>query len=144
MALKARLFSVALLLWSSGCASPHIGNLSDALRACNSGAHYAEMNDSGTIWRVLGVHNGPSGAHEGFLVHIPFRAPNGALTQGVSRAWKVEDNVDITGPIPLRRGDNVTLQGQLECDDNVIHWTHRDPRGRHIAGYIEVNGQRYQ
>jgi hypothetical protein len=85
-----------------------------------------------TVVRVLGIRNSYSGAHEGFLI---------AAQQ---RRIKVEDNVDITGPIPLRRGDAVSLLGQYECDDGVIHWTHRDPRGRHIAGYIEVNGQRYQ
>jgi hypothetical protein len=84
------------------------------------------------VTRVLGIRRSYSGAHEGFLI-----AANG-------QRIKIEDNVDITGPIVLRRGDAVSLLGQYECDDGVIHWTHHDPRGRHPAGYIEVNGQRYQ
>jgi hypothetical protein len=85
------------------------------------------------VARVLGERYGRSGEHEGFIVQ-----PDGG------RALRVEDNVNITGPIPLQRGDVVTLLGQLECDDDVIHWTHHDPRGRHISGYIEVNGKTYE
>jgi hypothetical protein len=81
---------------------------------------------------VLGERRTQGGDHEGFI----FAAEG--------RTYKVEDNVDITGPVPLRRGDAVALQGQFECDDYVIHWTHRDLRGRHPSGYIDVNGRRYQ
>lgn len=81
---------------------------------------------------MLGERSGEAGVHEGFIV-----AASGSR-------FKVEDNVDITGPIPLRRGEAVELQGQYECDDGVIHWTHRDPRGRHLAGYVKVDGHVYQ
>jgi hypothetical protein len=58
---------------------------------------------------------------------------------------RVEDNVDLTGPIPLAPGDAVTVRGEYEYDrrGGVIHWTHRDPRGRHPPGYVDVNGERY-
>jgi hypothetical protein len=124
---------VALTL--SGCAAAP-DNLTQAIATCNSGARYVEIRDSGIVYRILGERGSQSGVHEGFLIRFPYRA-NGAVT-------RVEDNVDITGPIPLRRGDQVTLQGQFECNDQVIHWTHHDPRGRHLAGYITVNGKTYQ
>jgi hypothetical protein len=72
------------------------------------------------------------GTHEGFIVSL------------AGRTYRVEDNVDITGPVPLRRGERIELQGQFECNDYVIHWTHRDPAGRHVAGYIEADGKTYQ
>ncbi len=120
----------ALLL--SSCAAPRFDTLTQALHACQSGARYDEIRERGDVVRVLGVRDSRSGMHEGFLVAI------------ASRTWRVEDNVDITGPIPLHRGEPIELQGQFECDDGVIHWTHRDPGGRHIAGYIEVDGRRYR
>jgi hypothetical protein len=84
------------------------------------------------VLRVLGERAGRTGEHEGFII-------------GVSQqTFKVEDNTDITGPIPLHRGDVVSLLGQLECDDDVIHWTHHDPRGRHPSGYIKLNGAVYE
>jgi len=80
--------------------------------------------------------------HEGFV--IAACPPNLAACDPSSPTFKVEDNVDITGPIPLHRGDAVSLLGQFECDDNVIHWTHRDPAGRHASGYLKVNGRMYE
>lgn len=137
MVLKARLFSVVVLLVASACASSGSAmNLASATASCEnnrSAAHHVEVYiPNARVVRVLGMRRSYSGDHEGFII---------AEQQ---QQIKVEDNVDITGPIALRPGDAVSLLGQYECDDNVIHWTHRDPRGRHIAGYIEVNGQRYQ
>lgn len=137
MALRGRRFSAILgALTLAGCASGSAMNAEQALSACandRSPAHHVEVYiPRATVTRVLGERYSSSGEHEGFLIAVN------------DRVFKVEDNAGITGPIPLRRGDAVSLLGQFECDDNVIHWTHHDPRGRHITGYIEVNGQRYQ
>lgn len=112
-------------------------NLHDALAVCasNSNTHAEVYIPSATVVRVLGERSGHSGVHEGFIVR--YGASN-------YRTLRVEDNVNITGPIPLRSGDTVSLLGQLECDDLVIHWTHHDPRGRHQTGYIKVNGNIYE
>lgn len=109
-------------------------NLSSALTTCaaNPDTHVEVYIPNATVVRVLGERYGRSGEHEGFVV----------LAQG--RTYRIEDNVNITGPIPLQRGDVVSLLGQLECDDNVIHWTHHDPRGHHLSGYIKVNGRLYE
>jgi hypothetical protein len=107
-------------------------DLTQAIDACNRGASHAEVRVSGIVTRVLGERESESGLHEGFIVSTG------------SRHLRVEDNADITGTIPLHRGDRIELQGQYECNDGVIHWTHHDPRGRHPSGYITVNGQTYQ
>ena len=88
--------------------------------------------------RVLGTQR----SHEGFLVLVNFAMPN--QYEHVLRAFRIEDNTDITGPIPLRRGEAIRFQGQFECNDDVIHWTHHDPAGRHIDGYIEADGKSYR
>jgi hypothetical protein len=137
MGLKAKSpFSLCLVLLASGCASAGAMNADQAVASCatnRSQYHHVEVYiPRANVVRVLGIRRSYSGAHEGFVI--------AASGQTIT----VEDNVDITGPIPLRRGDTVSLLGQYECDDGVIHWTHHDPRGRHPVGYIEVNGQRYQ
>ena len=123
-------FSAFLL---AGCQASSSG-LADAQRVCASGASHVEIHVVGTIARYLGTRNSESGEHEGFVV-----TPSGSNAQLV-----IEDNVNITGFIPLRRGDSVELQGQYECNDGVIHWTHHDPSGRHVMGYVNVNGRRFQ
>jgi hypothetical protein len=58
---------------------------------------------------------------------------------------RVEANVDFTGAFALRRGQTVEVRGEYEyyASGGVIHWTHRDPRGRHPDGYIQVDGHQY-
>ena len=123
-----------LILWLAACQSSAAGSLADAQRVCSSGATHTEIHVSGTVTRYLGTRDSQSGEHEAFLVR-----PTDANTM-----LQIEDNVNLTGFIPLRRGDAIELQGQYECNDGVIHWTHHDPSGRHVAGYVVVNGRRFQ
>ena len=123
---------------SSGASQSSGGTIAQALEACTRGAQHAEVQLQGTVVRVLGVRSGRSGAHEGFV--LAAQSPSSRSLPGI----RVEDNVDITGYIPMRRGDQLELQGQYECNDGVVHWTHRDPAGRHASGHITVNGRTYQ
>lgn len=120
-----------LLLALMGCAgAPE--TIEQAMASCARGASSVAVVASGTVAQLLGTYSSPTGQHEGFTLRSK------AMT------IRIEDNVSITGPIPLSKGEPVTLQGQYECNDGVIHWTHRDPRGRHIGGYIEAGGKIYR
>lgn len=101
-----------------------------------AGRSHVEVVADGTVTRVFGVQQGRSSPHEGFL----FR-----LASGCNTLVRVEANTDFTGPIPLAQGDRVTVKGEYEFYPlgGVIHWTHRDPRGRHEGGYIEAGGKLY-
>lgn len=123
----------------AGCGAPNNPHgLIDAIALCQNGAQHTEIMLDGTVQRVLGVRRGRSGRHEGFYLE-PIVPQSGRMP-----AVKVENNIDITGPVPLQRGDRVQLKGQYECNDGVVHWTHHDPSGRHDSGYLRVNGQIYQ
>jgi hypothetical protein len=97
-----------------------------------------EVTALGTVVKVLGIRSGRSGRHEGFLVHL-------SGNESHDLTIRVEDNVDLTGPIPLRSGDSVELRGEYIFDPRggILHYTHRDPRGRHPNGYVRVNGRTY-
>ena len=130
------------VLQLGACGSGSV-SIKDAPAACASrpSGHLEVYVPDARVVRVLGERYGRSGEHEGFIISAcPRMTP-------CTREWtylKVEDNVDITGPIPLQPGDVVSLLGQLECSDAVIHWTHHDPHGRHPSGYVKVNGRVYE
>jgi Protein of unknown function (DUF3465) len=138
--LRHRAPALALSLFALvACGSGH-GEQPDNAHVCAlyaSGSSDAEVVAQGTVLGVLGTRNGPSGNHEGFLLK---------LTQQCDLMLRVETNVDITGPVPLRAGQTVTVKGQFEDDASggVIHWTHHDPSGRHVAGYVLADGKYYE
>jgi hypothetical protein len=57
----------------------------------------------------------------------------------------VAHNLALASRVPLAEGDSVELQGVYEWNERggVIHWTHRDPEGRHAAGWIRHRGRLY-
>lgn len=127
----ARKLFPLLLAALTGCAgAPE--TIAQAMDSCARGASAVEVVASGTVAQLLGTSSSRTGEHEGFMLRSK------AMT------IRIEDNVGITGQIPLSKGEAVTLQGQYECNDGVIHWTHHDPRGRHVSGYIEAGGKIYR
>ena len=59
----------------------------------------------------------------------------------------VAHNIDLAPKLSvLKERDVVTFNGEYEWNSKggVLHWTHRDPRGRHVAGWLKHNGLMYQ
>src|SRR5262249_28749212 len=59
----------------------------------------------------------------------------------------VGHNTDLAGRVEdLRRGDTVEFRGEYEWNPQggVLHWTHRDPAGRHVDGWLKHGGRVYQ
>ena len=135
--------ALALVLLLSGCAGSSSYVALDRMRsACDRGAAHGEVTLSGSVVHVLGARRSRSGEHEGFVFRTPSCSPERRPCPPADLT--VEVNEDITGPVTVSEGDAITVRGQYECNDGVIHWAHRDPRGRHIDGFVDVNGVRYQ
>ena len=69
------------------------------------------------------------------------------LDIGAGKTVLVAHNIDLAPRLPdLQTADNVAFCGQYETNarGGVIHWTHRDPGGRHADGWLELRGKRYQ
>jgi hypothetical protein len=130
--------SLALLaaVWAGGCATAQTPDDRALCDAYSAGRSHVEVVADGTVTRVLGMQAGRVSPHEGFLMR---------LASGCSVVVRVEANTDFTGPIPIAAGEHVVVKGEYEYYQlgGVIHWTHRDPRGRHEGGYIEAGGRQY-
>ena len=94
-----------------------------------------QVSGIGKVTRVLSDDNDGS-RHQRFVLE---------LSSG--RTLLVAHNIDLAPRISsLRTGDTVSFYGEYETNaqGGVIHWTHHDPQGRHVAGWLEHNGKRYQ
>ena len=59
----------------------------------------------------------------------------------------IAHNIDLAQKIDnLKLGDTVEFYGEYEwnSEGGVVHWTHHDPQGGHLAGWLKYNGQTYQ
>jgi hypothetical protein len=129
------LAAAALLL--AACSAP--AQSADNAAVCGafaSARSHVEVVAGGTVTRIFGTQPGVSSPHEGFLMR---------LNSNCDVTIRVEANVDFTGEFPLKTGDAVVVKGEYEyySRGGVIHWTHRDPRGRHEGGYIQTAGRIY-
>ena len=129
--------SAALAACAQHGAASGTSNDAAVCDAFSSQRSHVEVVASGKVTRVLGVRGGPSGDHEGYLLR---------LDGGCALTLKVETNVTLTGPVPLAPGEAVVVKGEYEYNGlgGVVHWTHRDPRGNHEAGYVQAGGLTYQ
>lgn len=122
---------------SSGTASSSTAGNSDAViaRAFEERLESYQVEGSGTVERTLSDDNDGS-RHQRFILRL-----------ASGHTLMVAHNIDLAPRIPgLRSGDTVAFFGEYEWNPRggVIHWTHHDPQGRHVAGWLEHDGRRYQ
>jgi len=124
--------------------APPINRSSDALlvqtgaavdRAFEAQARHVQVEVQGKVVKVL-RDDSEGSRHQKFLLRLP-----SGLTILIAH------NIDLTPRIEdLKSGDMMEFNGEYEWNEKggVVHWTHRDPAGRHRAGWLKRNGQFYQ
>ena len=94
-----------------------------------------QVEGQGTVIRVLPDDlNAPR--HQRFIVQL-----------ASGQTLLMTHNIDIAPRIDgLEVGDSVRFSGEYVWNEKggVIHWTHHDPQGRHVAGWIIHNGKTYK
>lgn len=94
-----------------------------------------QVKGSGTVSRLLKDDNKGS-RHQKFILK---------LSSG--QTILIAHNIDLAPRInSISNGDIVQFYGEYEWNNKggVVHWTHRDPKGHHIGGWLKHNGKIYQ
>ena len=106
-----------------------------AAAAFRQQASDVQMSGSGVVDRLLADDNDGS-RHQRFILKL-------ASGQTLLIAHNIDIAPRVTG---LAEGDSVEFYGVYEynADGGVIHWTHHDPDGSHVSGWLKHDGQTYQ
>lgn len=94
-----------------------------------------QVQGEGTVIRILADHLDAS-RHQRLIVQL-----------ASGQTLLITHNIDLAPRIAgLKVGDSVGFNGEYVWNEKggVIHWTHHDPQGRHVAGWVMHNGKRYQ
>jgi len=93
-----------------------------------------QVRGSGTVSRLLADDN-DGDRHQRFILELDS-----------GQTLLIAHNVDVAPRLNgLQEGDHVSFYGEYEYSDQggTIHWTHHDPKGTHVAGWLEWMGKRY-
>ena len=104
-------------------------------RAFASQASDIQVEGEGTVIRVLSDDMNGS-RHQRFIVEL-----------ASGQTLLITHNIDIAPRISgLEEGDSVRFYGEYvwNAKGGLIHWTHHDPRGRHVAGWVIHKGKTYK
>ena len=151
MSVLARLlFALFLALALGACKQPDANNTqpvaitgSEAVtEVSNSAVEQAftaklsdvQVSGKGFVIKLLADDNKGS-RHQKFLVTI-----------NAQQTLLFAHNIDLAPRVPLQIGDEVTFNGEYVYNPKggIIHWTHRAPQGNHEAGWVMLNGKKYQ
>lgn len=138
-------FAVALAIGGLGVENftcdlivgPAVANADDSALAgaFSRRAVQTQVDGLGTVVSLLPDDNDGS-RHQRFIVRL-----------NSGQTILIAHNIDLAAHVsPLREGDVIGFRGDYEWNSKggVVHWTHRDPAGRHPAGWLKHNGKLYQ
>jgi uncharacterized membrane protein len=94
-----------------------------------------QVKGTGTVIRLLKDDNRGS-RHQKFILKL---ASNKTIL--------IAHNIDLAPRInAISTGDIIAFYGEYEWNNKggVVHWTHHDPNGHHIGGWLKHNGNTYQ
>ncbi len=125
-----------LVLWhASRTASTDMGaRAASALDAYEAQRSGVMIEAEGRVSRIL-ADDTEGSRHQRFILAL-----DGGHTLLISH------NIDLAPRVPVVVGDRLELRGQYEWNEQggVVHWTHHDPQGQRVGGWIRRAGQEYR
>ena len=91
------------------------------------------IEDRGFVRRLL-PDDADGSRHQRFVIEI-----------AGGQTLLIAHNIDLAERIPLGMGDRIRFRGMYEHNDlgGLVHWTHRDPLGELVGGYIRYRSHLY-
>ena len=94
-----------------------------------------QVQGRGTVVRLL-ADDADGDRHQRFVIRLES-----------GQTLLVAHNIDVAPRVEgLAVGDGVAFSGVYEWSEQggTVHWTHRDPDGRHAAGWLRHDAKTYQ
>lgn len=101
----------------------------------DAAADDTQVRGSGIVTRIL-PDDAQGSRHQRFILRLPS-----------GQTLLVAHNIDLAPRVTgLEVGDTVEYYGEYQSNPKggVVHWTHRDPAGRHAAGWLKHDGETFQ
>jgi len=114
---------------------PAITNDEAVTQAFEQRLNDLQIEGQGRVIKILSDDNQGS-RHQRFIIKL-----------ASGQTLLIAHNIDLAPKLKnLRIGDEVSFYGEYEWSEKggTLHWTHRDPGGRHIDGWLKHNGRIYQ
>jgi len=118
--------------------SPTVGSVPTSAPSANGFTQSdagRQVQGDGVVTRLLADDNDGS-RHQRFIL----RLANG-------QTLLVAHNIDLAPRVSnISVNDTVQFNGEYEWNSQggVVHWTHHDPVGRHVGGWLKHQGRTYQ
>ncbi len=94
-----------------------------------------QVHSYGTVLKVL-TDDLTGSRHQRFIVKL-----------GNQQSLLISHNIDLSSKINnLKQGDYVEFYGEYEWNNKggLVHWTHKDPKGKHVDGWLKHQNRTYQ
>ena len=134
---KATLTFLVLALCLSGCSrgSEQTSTSGSIERAFEQHQGDVQVTGDGTVARILSDDKSGS-PHQRFILKLKS-----------GQTVLIQHNIELAPRIDtLKPGDTVGFYGEYIWNEQggLVHWTHHDPAGKHVGGWLRHNGRTYE
>ena len=132
---KLHTAALILVLVLAGCYHAPEHNDDPIGRAFTNRATDVQVEGEGVVTRIL-ADDVTGARHQRFIIQL-----------ASGQTLLISHNIDLAPRLEgLREDDTVAFNGEYvwNSQGGLIHWTHHDPVGRHVAGWLKYKGRIYQ